>query len=274
MKTIERISGSLSKHAASGLFTGIAALATASPLLATQSLWSSVGAPPGVQLELHRADLAMDGLGTLSGVGFVGGRLTASEGLMLVADVPFAYADIDPASDFAIGSPYIGIETSSGGSTFEAGIRLPLAGSGAGSFVGGATELVDRPGAFASNAFVANVAGNWGDIAPSGLLYRLRLGPRLLIPDGGGDLEVLFDYGAVVGLRVARFGIEGGINGWAVVTEDVDSLGDATVHQLGVEAYRHWSDGGRIGVLVRLPLDDDASALQDFSLGVLARLAL
>lgn len=274
MNTIETITGNISKHTARALFVGIASLATASPLPAIQSLWSSVGAPPGVQLELHRTDLAADGAGGLSGVGFVGGRLRASEGLLVVVDVPLAYADIDAASDFAIGSPYVGVETSRSGSTLEAGIRLPLAGSGAGSFVGGATELVDRPGAFSSNAFVANVAGNWGGIAASGFLHRIRLGPRLLIPEGGGDVEVLVDYGAVIGLRAARFGIEGGISGWAVVTEDVDDLGGATVHQAGVEAYRHWSDGGRIGVLLRLPLDDDASAFQDFSLGVLARLAL
>lgn len=274
MNTIEAITGSISKRAGRGLFIGIASLATASPLPAIQSLWSSVGGPPGVQLELHRADVAADGVGALSGVGFVGGRLRASEGLLVVVDMPFAYADIDAASDFAIGSPYIGVETSRNDATLEAGIRLPLAGSGAGSFVGGATELVDRPGAFASDAFVANVAGNWGDVAPSGFLYRLRLGPRLLIPDGGGDVEVLVDYGAVIGLRAARFGLEGGISGWAVVTEDVDDLGGATVHQAGVEAYRHWSDGGRIGVLLRLPFDDDASAVQDFSLGVYARLAL
>lgn len=48
MNTIDRISGHLPKHAARGIFTGIATLASASPLLATQSLWSSVGAPPGV----------------------------------------------------------------------------------------------------------------------------------------------------------------------------------------------------------------------------------
>lgn len=274
MHTIETITGTISKHMARGLFVGIASLATASPLPAIQSLWSGVGAPPGVQFELHRADLAEDGPGGLSAVGFVGGRLRASEGLLVVVDVPFAYADIDAASDFAIGSPYVGVETSRNPSRLEAGIRLPLAGSGAGSFVGAATELVDRPGAFSSNAFVANVAGTWGNVAPSGFLYRLRLGPRLLIPDGGGDVEVLIDYGGVIGLQAARFGIEGGISGWAVVTEDVDDLGGATVHQVGVEAYRHWSDGGRIGVLLRLPLDGDASDVQEFSVGVLARLAL
>lgn len=249
-----------------------AALLAAAPA-AGQSLWTGLERPQGILLELHHPELAGRAFGALSGVGFAGARLATSERLAFVADLPFAYADREGASDFAVGSPYLGIETRrDGGAFFEAGVRLPTASAEAGAFVGAATEIVDRPGAFSSEAFVVSAAGTWGGVSTTGVLHRVRVGPRFLIPEDGGDVEVLIDYGGVIGFETARWGVEGGLNGWAVVTEDVDGLGEATVHQAGVQAYRRWSGGRRLGLLFRVPLDEDASDLTDFSVGLVATL--
>lgn len=269
-------SGTIPK--AIGAITAAAILATA-PEISAQTIWTGLERPEGLQIEAYHPELDGDGFGTLSSVVFVGGRLEASPGLALVADLPLAYADVENTfentSDVAVGAPYLGVEWAGANRVIEAGVRAPIASENFGAALGNAAEIVDRLGAFSSNAVVVTAAGVFGGTSADGLVHRIRLGPRVLIPTEGGDTELVVDYGGVIGYATPEFGIEGGLTGWVLATEDFDGgLGERTVHQAAFKAYRPLSNGGQLGVLLRLPLDEDTRQVQDFSVGVIATIAL
>jgi hypothetical protein len=256
-----------------GAITAVAILATA-PRIGAQTIWTGLERPEGLHIEAYHPELDGDTFGALSSVVFVGGRLEASPGLRLVADLPLAYADAEGASDLAVGAPYFGVEWVRANRVIEAGVRAPTASSNFGAALGSAAEFVDRLGSFSSNAAVVTAAGVYGGTSAGGFVHRIRLGPRVLIPTEGGDTEIIVDYGGVIGYATPTFGIEGGLTGWALVTEDAGGLGERTVHQVGFQAYRPLADGGRLGVLLRLPLDKDVADFQDFSVGLIATIAL
>jgi len=263
--------------AAAVLASGIA-LASA-PRAAAQTIWTGMDRPEGLQLELHRPDFDGDEFGGLTTVWFLGGRLQGGPGWTLVGELPMAFADatgLFDASDLAIGAPYLGIErTGDGtpGTLLEVGVRIPIASENFGSAVGRTAEIVDRLGAFSSTALAVNATGTVGGTAESGFTHRLRGGPRMLVPTEGGDFELLVDYGGVIGYAGLEFGVEGGVTGWFLATGDGE-IGERTVHQAGIQAYRPLDGGGRLGLLLRLPLDHDTSTALEFTIGAIAVIPL
>ena len=256
-----------------------AAIVATAPGIGAQTIWTGLERPEGLQIEAYHPELDGDVFGTLSSVVFVGGRLEASPGFALVADLPLAYADVETAfentSDLAVGAPYLGVEWARANRVIEVGVRAPIASENFGAVLGTLAEFVDRPGSFSSNAVVVTATGAYGGTSGDGFVHRIRLGPRVLIPTEGGDTEFIVDYGGVIGYATPEFGIEGGLTGWILATEDFDGgIGERTVHQVGFKAYRPLSNGGQLGVLLRLPLDEDARQVQDFSVGVISTIAL
>lgn len=245
---------------------------SAAPVAPAQTIWTGMERPEGLQLELHRPEFDGDEFGGLTSVWFLGGRLRGGSGWTLVGELPLAYADatgLIDATDVAVGAPYLGVEHAGEGTLIEAGLRIPIASENFGAAVGSTAEIVDRLGAFSSNALAVNATGTVGGTNDAGFTHRLRGGPRVLVPTEGGDLEVLVDYGGVIGYAGPEFGLEGGVVGWFLATGDGE-IGERTVHEAGFTAYRPLQGGGRLGLLLRLPLDHDTSTALEFTIGAIA----
>lgn len=237
-----------------------------------QTIWTGMERPEGLQLELHRPEFDGDEFGGLTSVWFLGGRLRGGPEWTLVGELPMAYADatgLFDATEVAIGAPYLGVEHAGEGTLIEAGLRIPIASENFGAAVGSTTEIVDRLGAFNSGALVVNATGTVGGTSDAGFTHRLRGGPRVLVPTGGGDFEIFVDYGGVIGYAGPDVGLEGGVVGWFHATGDGE-IGERTVHQAGIQAYRPLEGGGRLGLLLRLPLDHDTSTALEFTIGAIA----
>lgn len=253
-----------------GSLIGAAVALFASPAPAVaQTLWHGLERPPGLIVELHHPEFEGDAFGVLTSVLLLGARVDASESLALVFDLPLAYADDDFDAEFAIGAPYVGIETWAGRTLIEAGLRIPIASNNFASGVGTATEIVDRFDAFSSVPFVLSVHATRGGKADSGFHWRIRGGPRAVLSTDGGGGELFVDLGGVIGYESTDFGIEGGPSVLGIVTTD-GSPGERTFIEAGVQAYRRLDRGGRVGLLLRLPVDDDAGVGLEFTVGVVA----
>jgi hypothetical protein len=260
------------KHPVPAALTLFASIVLAAPASA-QTLWHGLDRPSGLIVELHHPEFEGDGFNALTSVLLVGTRIDASESLDLVLDLPLAYADGEFDTDFAVGAPYLGIETWVGETLIEAGLRIPIASNNFASAVGTATEIVDRFDAFASEAFVLTLHAMRGGKADSGFHWRLRGGPRAVLSTDGGGGELFVDLGGVIGYESTGFGIEGGPAVLGIVTTD-GSPGERTLIEAGVQAYRRLERDGRVGVLLRLPVDDDAGVALEFTIGVVAVIPL
>lgn len=243
-----------------------------------QTLWSDPARPQSIWLQALHPDLESgSGSGFLSSGLFLGGRVDLSEDCAFVGEIPFGYADLDDGdSEFGVGNPYAGLEFGpSRGLLVEFGARVPLASNtNNGAAIGGLADLVDRPGAFASDALTISAAVNSLASFEKGGHTRLRVGAIGLVPTDGGDQEVLLDVGATVGYEDSSFGAEAGLDGWIWLTQSDLDLGERSVVQFGAQAYHRLAAGGRVGVQFRLPLDRDLKDITDFTVGLDVSFAL
>ena len=198
--------------------------------------------------------------------------------IAVVADIPFAHYGLDvegaDVGDDAIGNPYIGVELSSGENFFvELGARLPLApddnsDENIAVLVGILTDYVDRVEAFAVDAIPIVGAVNYLYRNPSGLGFRLRGGPSLLMATGErNEAEAYILYSAQLGYFGPVVNFSGGLSGRWWVTSDLDGFGEQTLHQF-VFALGFTPGVVQPSVNIRLPLDQDFSDMLDWVLGV------
>jgi hypothetical protein len=98
---------------------------------------------------------------------------------------------------------------------------------------------------------------------------RAAVRPSFVAPVGNnqGDSELFLDYGIHGGYETERASFGMVFNGRALVTESGGSLGERTVHELGLGGSMTFGRF-RPGVIVRLPLDDDLSQALNYSVGV------
>ena len=137
-----------------------------------------------------------------------------------------------------------------------------------------ALDFVDRFEAFAPDVLSIVGAFNYRYRSGQGFGARVRAAPILDIPtQDGGDPELFVLYSLTAWFESDIIGAGGGFSGRALLTEDGGSVGQRTLHQLGLFAnlkFGRWHPGAQL----RLPLDDDLSQLINlvFSLSIGFRL--
>lgn len=237
-----------------------------------QTIWRDHTRPQSLWLELNHVEFEGEGSGFLTSSNVLGGRYYLHDATALTAELPFAYADLDAPfdSEFGVGSPYLGVEY---GPTerflLEAGLRLPFSATNNGAAAGFLAEFADRSAAYLDEVLSVHVIPNLLSTYEGGFRTRLRGGPVVWIPTGGGAPELFVDYGGSVGFENAGFGGDLGITGWMLVSGGDLNFVERTVFQAGAQAYRRLGNGGRLGVLLRIPLDDEVENV-DFTVGVAA----
>lgn len=248
------------------LLLGAAAAADA------QTIWHDHTRPQSLWLEFNHVEFEGEGSGFLTSSNVLGGRYYLDDVTALTAELPFAYADLDTPfdSEFGVGSPYLGVEHSpTDRFLLEAGLRLPFSATNNGAAAGFFAEFADRSAAYLDEVLSVQVIPNLLTTYEGGFRTRLRGGPLVWIPTGGGAPQLFIDYGGAVGFENAQFGGDLGITGWMLISGGDLDVGERTVFQVGAQAYRRLGSGGRLGVLLRIPLDDAVENV-DFTLGVAA----
>lgn len=268
---------------ATGFWTFIAALVIPIFLCtlsaSAQSIWTSQISESSVGVEWLRPSMSGGGETTFfTSSLFLSGRVGVSSQLQVVGDLPISHfgldADFVEASETAVGNPYVGIAWAAlgGPTTWEVGMRLPLASSdNLGLFTGFIAD-VDRMEAFTADVFSLLVHGNYWYRNASGFGMRLRGGPSVQVYTGGEDFaddaELLLNYSAQ-GLYEAgtRVQISAGATGRMIVSEKDINLAERSFHQLGAGVV---SNFGRFhpGIHLRIPIDTELNDIYDFVVGI------
>jgi len=243
------------------------------PNASAQAVWMGGDQRPSLRLELAKPSVE-DELTFASFVGFLGGRVPVSKGVVLVAELPFANAkyDVEGADgQFAFGNVLLASEFTFGSSGYaELGVRLPTAPES--SDKGLARELglladVERWEAFLRETVPIHLLLGYRNHAATGLLVRVRGGPIVWFPTGEADTELFGVLDADVGYANQRFGVVGGLSSRILTTESDLDFGERTVFEFGVES---WVAFGRLrpGLQLRLPIDEDLSDMVNSVIGV------
>jgi len=236
--------------------------------------WSEL-APRGVSLAVLRP--AFDGGGTsaLTTINEVAIHWEVGS-LVLVGELPFVNAKVDgaPSGALLIGNPFLGI-ASSPTSTFigEFGVRLPVASistleRGIAMSIGFLGDFMDLE-AYAEDLLTIRGTAGYRYRSPSLYGVRVAFRPTFVVPVGSnsGDSELFLDYGIQGGYESERASFGMVLNGRALLTESGGSIGDRTVHEMGVGGSMTFGQF-RPGVIIRVPLDNDLSQALNYSVGV------
>ncbi|MFW6084908.1 MAG: hypothetical protein ACODAA_06815 [Gemmatimonadota bacterium] len=258
------------------LAAGFSLLPVATAPAAAQTIWHDHTRPQSVWLELNHVEFEGEGSGFMTSSNAIGGRYGLGDATAFTIEVPFGYADLDAPneSELGVGSPYLGVEYARSESfLLEAGLRLPFSATNNGAVAGFFGEFADRSEAYLDEVLTVHLIPNLVSTDENGLRTRLRGGPVIWVPTGGGDPEVILDYGGTIGFENGGFGGDVGVTGWMIVSQGDLDFGERTVFQAGAQAFRRLGDGGRVGILLRIPLDDEVENV-DFSLGAKVALAV
>jgi len=232
-------------------------------------------APRGVSLAVLRPSFDGGGTSALTTINEIGLRWTIGRAV-LVGDLPFVNAKVDGASSGAlvIGNPFLGI-ASSPTSTFigEFGVRVPIASvstleRGIASSVGILGDFMDLE-AYTEDVLTIRGTAGYRYRTPSHYGLRVAFRPTYLVPVGNnsGDSELFLDYGIQGGYESERASFGMVFNGRALITESGGSIGERTVHEMGVGGSMTFGQF-RPGVIIRVPLDSDLSQSLNYSVGV------
>lgn len=246
-----------------------------------QSIWTDPGEAPRseISLEWLRPNLGSGpntDIDFLTGGYFLQGQFAISEGAEIVVDIPFAhFGSSGTESSTKIGNPYVGAQLFSTSRTlsFNLGLRLPIADQDGFGFsdaltVGSFSDL-DRFSAFAADTLPVELVGNYNSrISGTDFFFRGRLGPEVLIftGDGGGDTDLFMSYGFQGWHRAGLLDVGAGFTGRWLATED-GSFGGNSVHQFGITLQGNF-ESVRPGLLVRVPMDEELSAVYNYVFGL------
>ncbi len=254
-------------------------LLAASAAAPAQSPWLGADRTSRLALELYKPGFdAQDEFKAASSVLFLSGRLRASENVALVGELPVAFGGLRFDSDASaqVGNAYVGFELGRPDQRawVELGGRVPLVGSDPNSAVAvGMLADIDRFSSFLTEAAAISGALNVGSRAASGLGFRVRAGPELVIPTRSGpETETLVYYGAEVSHVRGPLALSFHAGGLWMATES-GSFGERSLHQAGAGAS-YALGGVRPGITVRLPLDKDLTEMLDYVVGITLQVPL
>jgi hypothetical protein len=243
-----------------------------------------------VSIEWTRPSLDDNGVyGYFTSTLFVSGQFSVSETVQIVGELPFSYASAEAGnveeSSFKLANPYVGLDWRNGEKSFlELGLVLPaidqasfadLAGPGA-IAISFLTNL-DRPEYFIPDFLSVRALQNLViENDDQTVQARLRIGPVLAINTGDSgfsdDTELLSNIDAFVWYVDDRFEIGGGFTNDFVLTDE-GSAADRSQSTVGAAAFFTF-DQIEPGLSLRVPLDEDASELLNYTFGLTARIPL
>jgi hypothetical protein len=253
---------------------GLTALAVAAPLGAQSAQWLGPSDGKAIWVEMIRPDIDFDDVGFFTTAWQAGVRVPVGERLAVVAELPFAHADIDLSDDdetgtTGFGNPYLGVEfgRKAGCLRGEVGARVPLApDDNAGMAVGLLGDFVDRAEAFAQDFVPITVGATHACPAgESGWSARFRGAGSIWIPTGDGDTEAMALYG-IQAWYERDLVIGAGVTGRAILSEDGD-FAERTFHQLGA-AIGYDLGVARPMVELRVPLDEEVREDIPYTIGI------
>lgn len=247
-----------------------------------QSIWFEPYNDRELYLEVLKPSFDGGNLGFLTTNWYLAGRLSVKEVLVLVAELPFAYAaadaelDVFDISDATMGNPYLGVELRSrqSGLFGEFGVRIPLASQrNFGTLTGLLTDIVDRAEAFLPDVLSLQGVLDYGLQEPSGFGARFRAGSVVWLDVGeaADDSEVNIVYSGQVWYDAGAVVAGGGLSGRWVVTADGD-IGETTVHQMVLLTDVRLGQF-RPGIQLRIPIDKDLNDTLDLVFGLKVALA-
>jgi hypothetical protein len=250
------------------------ALALAVPASA-QSIWLDREHRPSILAEVLFPDFEGE-TAFPTWAWFVAGKLPVATTGAVVLELPYAHGQIE--NDFfddgegSIGNPYIGYEyrPHTNGLLLEAGLRLPLASEEKFlPFIVGIYSDADRQEAFIPNLVPLRLGLHYhhGAAPESPLSWDLRVVPAAWIQtENDAETDFVIGYGGTLRYEadVARIG--GGLTGRWIATADNADFGEASIHQLELQAD-FLRGSVRPGLQLKLPLDDDLSNALDKSWG-------
>ncbi len=264
-------------------FTFVVGCILALPGVASaQSPWLGVDRSARVAAEWYRPGFNnQDHLKAASSALYLSGRARVTEAVALVGEMPLALGGYKYDNDASLqaGNPYIGLEAGRTNQPVwvEMGARLPLIGSDANSGVAvGLYSDIERPSAFIPECFALSGALNVGARAPSGLGFRLRAGPEVLVPTnshgGESESETLINYGAQVSQVTGPWELSLHAGGTWIATES-GNFGERSMHQVGA-GVSYATRTVRPGFTFRLPLDKDMTDVLDYVVGITLQVPL
>jgi hypothetical protein len=236
--------------------------------------WSEL-APRGVSLVVLRPSFDGGGTSALTTINEFGIHWAVGR-FVLVGELPFVNAKFDgfPSGALLIGNPFLGIASAPTSSFIgELGVRVPVASVSTqeramAQIVGILGDFMDLE-AYTEDLLTIRGTAGYRYRSPSHYGLRAAVRPTFVAPVGSssGDSELFLDYAFQGGYETERasFGIV--FNGRALVTESGQSLGERTVHELGLGGSMTFGKF-RPGVIFRVPLDSDLSSALNYSVGV------
>ena len=255
----------------------VAALCVAVPASA-QSVWLDREHRPSVLAEVLFPSFDESSTNFPTWTWFLTGKLPAGPTGAVVLELPYAHGDFgeEPfnVSEGAVGNPYLGYEyrPHPSGLLLEAGARLPLASDNKlAPFITGFFSDLDREEAFVPDIVPVRLGLHYHH-APSGatpVSWDLRLVPSVWIETDNtliDETEVFFGYGGTLRYEGEDVRLGGGLAGrWNASANGAD-FGQASNHQLDLEA--DFLRGKiRPGVQLKLPLDEGLTDVLQTSWG-------
>lgn len=232
-------------------------------------------APRSVYLDIFRPAFDGGGTTTLTTINQLGVRWALGS-IVLEGELPIVMAKAEgaPSGGTLIGNPFLGVATLPTSSFIgELGVRLPIASASTpektvAELVGILGDIADFD-AYAEDILTIRGTIGYRSLRPDHLALRAALRPTLMSPTGSstGSSELFLDYGFQLGYETARYTAGAMFNGRAILTESGLSLGERTLHEIGIGGSLiagQW----RPGLILRLPLDKDMSDTMQPSLGL------
>lgn len=244
---------------------------------AAQAPWLGTDRSPRLAAEAFKPRFdAQDHLRASSSALFLSGRIQAGDAVSVVVEAPVAFGGykLDNDGSVQVGNPYVGVELGRSRSPVwvELGGRVPLVGRDPNSAVEvGILSDIDRFSAFLPQTAALSGALDFGMKDRSGLGFRARFGPELLVNTAsnneGDDTETFVNYGAQAFWVQGPLDLRLHVGGLYAATAESGDFGERSMHQLGL-AGSYLLGGVRPGISLRLPLDHDLTETLDYVLGI------
>ena len=236
-----------------------------------QSIWTQRSEDPQIRLEVLRPSLKVSpGVDFSATLVTLDGRVPITKGVAVQIEVPYTSEKISNPyfsdSKNQLGNPYLGFEIGSEGFPVYAELGLrPMVVKSPDSYVsfGGVFGDFERAEAYLEDLTTFQFALNVASPERQGFVYRVKAGPTIWSPKGGGDATTLIDYGAKAGYDNGAISAYAGFTGrW-----NTEVKGEkATYHFLGFDVgYR--LGAFRPALLVHLPLDKEITDMTSQTIG-------
>lgn len=248
-----------------------------------QSIWLEPQPKPGFTFEFDKPDFDDPGgfyddgpsYSFFTAVYTLSSRVRISPTMLGVVELPIGHYNYDAGyydiSETDVGNPYLGIITDPRQpGSLELGVRLPVVDAGSIGVATGLSGDIERWEAYFAK--MASLVGHYSYRTPTSnnFFMRLRIGSSLMF-DTSGDREDSMEAYAMVSAQgwydSLPLKLGTGIFSRAILTEEVDDLGERTIWDFGITVL-YQANNWQPGMSIRLPLDDDLSSMIDSVIGL------